>query len=635
MGRKLVPNHEEAPDSCTSDGPIDFVTNLVLEDTQQRHTRSSPTTRTEASNQRSAKLLILFQMKLQFQLTAVTTNLVLLLAIFGPVNSDLTSDSRALLEFASTVPHVRKLNWNQTNSICTSWIGITCTKDKTRVVEIHLPGIGLYGPIPGNTIGRLTALRVFSLRSNYLNGTFPSDILSIPSLQSIFLQNNNFSGDINPVSLSSRLSIIDLSFNSFSGEIPFTFKNLKRLSYNSFSGVIPDIDLPTLKIFNLSHNLLNGSIPNSLQKFPVSAFEETIVYAKKNNGETTTVIIAKAANVGKTENLKSDDFGSGVQGAEKNKLVFFEGCSFSFDLEDLLRASAEVLGKGSYGTAYKAILDEATTVVVKRLKDVGIGKKEFEQQMEIVNKLGRHPNVVPLLAYYFSKDEKLLVYEYMPAGSLSSALHGNRGTGRTALDWDSRLNISLGAARGLAHIHSENGAKYTHGNIKSSNILLNSNLDGCVSDFGLSPMMSFLPIKYRVPGYRAPEVIETRKVNQKSDVYSFGVVLLEMLTGKSPIQYSGYNDDVVDLPRWVRSVVREEWTAEVFDAELTKGQNIEEEMVQMLQIALACVAKVADMRPSMDDVVRMIEDVRCSESGDRPSSEDNRSKDSNVATPTP
>ncbi|KAK6145718.1 hypothetical protein DH2020_022538 [Rehmannia glutinosa] len=640
-------------------------------------------------------------MKLQFQLTAVTTNLVLLLAIFAPVNSDLTSDSRALLEFASAVPHVRKLNWNQTNSICTSWIGITCTKDKTRVVEIHLPGIGLYGPIPGNTIGRLTALRVLSLRSNYLNGTFPSDILSIPSLQSIFLQNNNFSGDINPVSLSSRLSIIDLSFNSFSGEIPFTFKNLKRLSvlnlqYNSFSGVIPDFDLPTLKILNLSHNLLNGSIPNSLQKFPVSAFvgndrlcgaplsscsslsspspspipESRTIYQKKsrklslggiigiaivcacviiliflaivffclkkkNNGETTTVIIAKAANVGKTENLKSDDFGSGVQGAEKNKLVFFEGCSFSFDLEDLLRASAEVLGKGSYGTAYKAILDEATTVVVKRLKDVGIGKKEFEQQMEIVNKVGRHTNVVPLLAYYFSKDEKLLVYEYMSAGSLSSALHGSRGTGRTALDWDSRLNISLGAARGLAHIHSENGAKYTHGNIKSSNILLNSNLDGCVSDFGLSPMMSFLPIKYRVPGYRAPEVIETRKVNQKSDVYSFGVVLLEMLTGKSPIQYSGYNDDVVDLPRWVRSVVREEWTAEVFDAELTKGQNIEEEMVQMLQIALACVAKVADMRPSMDDIVRMIEDVRCSESGDRPSSEDNRSKDSNVATPTP
>lgn len=208
----------------------------------------------------------------------------------------------------------------------------------------------------------------------------------------------------------------------------------------------------------------------------------------------------------------------------------------------------------------------------------------------------------------------------------------NRGTGTTSLDWDARLNISLGAARGLAHIHSEGGAKYTHGNIKSSNVLLNASLDGCISDFGLCPITSYVPIKYRVAGYRAPEVIESRKFSQKSDVYSFGVVLLEMLTGKSPIQYSGYND-VVDLPRWVRSVVREEWTAEVFDVELIKYRNIEEEMVQMLQIALACVAKVPDMRPTMDEVVRMIEDIRRSEDGNRTSSEDNRSKDSTAPTP--
>ncbi|KZV51921.1 putative inactive receptor kinase-like [Dorcoceras hygrometricum] len=619
-------------------------------------------------------------MKLGFQTVA---NLLLLLAISAVASSDLNSDRRALLEFAASVPHARKLYWNSSNPICTSWIGITCSKDGTRVIGIHLPGVGLYGSIPEKTIGNLDALRVISLHTNFLNGNLPSDVLSILSLRSVYLQKNNFSGGI-PLYLSPRLSVIDLSSNSL-------------------SGTIPNLDLPRLRLLNLSFNSFDGPIPSALEKFPVSSFVGNshlcgpplpycsglspapapvplpkpknssspemfgrqravssrklgtgaivaIVIGgssllillllvlllrymkKKSNSGGTRVIKTKASSIAKAENLKSEDFGSGVQEAEKNKLVFFQRCSYTFDLEDLLRASAEVLGKGSYGTAYKAILDESTTVVVKRLREVGFGKKEFEQHLETLNGLGIHPNVMPLLAYYYSKDEKLLVYEYMPAGSLCAALHGHRGTGRTPLDWDTRLNIALGAARGLAHIHSEGGTRFTHANIKSSNILLTDGLEACVTDFSLGPLFPSIPTKYRVAGYRAPEVIEAQKTSQKSDVYSFGVLLLEILTGKSPIQYVGY-DEVIDLPRWVRSVVREEWTAEVFDSELLKYQNIEEEMVQLLQIALSCVAKGVDMRPSIDDVMRMIEEIRGSEGDNRPSSEDNRSKDSNVQTP--
>jgi hypothetical protein len=131
----------------------------------------------------------------------------------------------------------------------------------------------------------------------------------------------------------------------------------------------------------------------------------------------------KAISGGRAEKSKAE-YSSGIQEAERNKLFFFEGCSYNFDLEDLLRASAEVLGKGSYGTTYKAVLEDGTTVVVKRLKEVVAGKREFETQMELIGKVCQHQNTVPLRAYYYSKDEKLLVYDYVPLGSLSAALHG-------------------------------------------------------------------------------------------------------------------------------------------------------------------------------------------------------------------
>ncbi|KAM7489279.1 hypothetical protein LguiB_026763 [Lonicera macranthoides] len=217
-----------------------------------------------------------------------------------------------------------------------------------------------------------------------------------------------------------------------------------------------------------------------------------------------------------------------------------------------------MLGKGTY----KAELKDSTVLVVRRFKELGVTKQKFKQQMEIVGSI-RHENVAPLRAYYCSKDEKLMLYDYYNYGSVSAMLHS-------------------------------------------------------------------VPPDEKIPGYRALEMTNASKVSQASDVYSYGVLLLELLTGKSQVystsgdkayykenrergHLSGVGDPdshTYHLVRWVNSVIREEWTVEVFDIVLFRYLKIEVEMVELLQIAMACTERVVEQRPKMTDVVEIMEDIQ-------------------------
>lgn len=198
------------------------------------------------------------------------------------------------------------------------------------------------------------------------------------------------------------------------------------------------------------------------------------------------------------------------------------------------------------------------------------------------------------------------------------------------LDWTVRFRLMLGAARGLAWIHQEYSVSgIPHGNIKSSNILIGQNHDACIADFGLSLLLSPAHAVARLGGYMAPEQAHSKRLSQEADVYSFGVLILEVLTGRVPTQcpppltdstsQKKHNKSVgvanvdasdVGLVEWVRLVVREEWTAEVFDVELLRYKDIEEEMVSMLHVGLACVNQLPENRPSMSEVVKLIEGIR-------------------------
>ncbi|GLJ44294.1 hypothetical protein SUGI_0927010 [Cryptomeria japonica] len=586
-------------------------------------------------------------------------------------NEDLASDWQALLNLRKAVGgRLNGYGWNGNSSNVCKWKGVTCDSEP-RVVSVSLPGAELSGSIPVGILGNLTSLRKLRLRFNALRGPLPPDLSNCKNLRTLYLQGNHFSGSLPwDFSVWRGLSRLNLASNNLSGPLPDSLKSLKRLGSlllenNSFTGAIPPLDLPKLVYFNVSYNNLSGPVPDSLRKFYPDSFLGNqiscgsctkkskkhrwalilgivvgvvvvvcsimavllLISRRKKTGKAGNVPAKKAEKQSTSEidsSFTKDEYSISLQEPDRmnNKLIFLPSSNRAFSLEDLLRASAELLGRGIVGTAYKAVLETGNVVVVKRMRDTPIGPRSFAQMISALGNM-HHPNLLPLKAYYYSKDEKLLVYDYMPSGSLASLLHGTRGVRRSPLDWRSRVHLALGTAMGIEYLHKQ-GSKISHGNIKSSNILITENSDACVCDFGLAQMVSSTPIgsgsgsgsgsgagERRIGGYRAPEVSERGKVSQEADVYSFGVLLLELLTGKSATQQEG-----VDLPRWVQSVVREEWTVEVFDMDLMRLQNWpcpdEDEMLHLLQLGMSCVAHYPDQRPTMSQVVKMIQDISSS-----------------------
>ncbi|KAG6387611.1 hypothetical protein SASPL_152803 [Salvia splendens] len=558
-------------------------------------------------------------------------HLFLVLLLIPSATSDIASDRAALVALRRAVGG-RVLLWNLSSASPCSWAGVLCSPDMSSVVELRLPGMGLSGRLPPNTISNLTHLQTLSLRFNSLSGPLPPDVFSsLTSLRNLYMHNNFFTGGI-PRSLFYVKSLVrvNLGHNYFSGQISPAFNNLTRLGTlflqnNRFSGEIPELNLPALIQFDVSNNNLTGRIPaalagkpkasfvgNSLCGAPLDSCGDEKGKKKLSDGAIAGIVIASvigfflisflifclcrmAAGNGKekeVENMEAAAAAMGRKGRDKG-LVFFEKTGWNFDLEELLRASAEVLGKGTFGTSYKAVLETGIAVVVKRLRDVKMGEMELRGKMEEIGRMD-HLNLVPLRAYYFDRDEKLVVYDFLPMGSLSALLHGNKEGGRRALNWETRAAIALGAARGVSYIHSQ-GPTASHGNIKSSNIILTESYEARVSDTGLSQLGGSATPSNRVTGYRAPEVTEPHRVSQKADVYSFGVVVLELVTGK----------EGVDLPRWVRCVVKQDWTSKVLDEEVV-SENVEGDMVKMLQIGLHCTLPYPDNRPSMPEVAAHI-----------------------------
>ncbi|KEH36361.1 receptor-like kinase plant [Medicago truncatula] len=272
-------------------------------------------------------------------------------------------------------------------------------------------------------------------------------------------------------------------------------------------------------------------------------------------------------------------------------------------------AEGSVIGEGGYGIVYRGILQDGSIVAVKNLlNNKGQAEKEFKVEVEAIGKV-RHKNLVGLVGYCAEGAKRMLVYEYVDNGNLEQWLHGDVGP-VSPLTWDIRMKIAVGTAKGLAYLHEGLEPKVVHRDVKSSNILLDKKWHAKVSDFGLAKLLgsgkSYVTTRVMGTfGYVSPEYASTGMLNEGSDVYSFGILLMELVTGRSPIDYSRAPAEM-NLVDWFKGMVASRRGEELVDP-LIEIQPSPRSLKRALLVCLRCIDLDANKRPKMGQIVHMLE----------------------------
>ncbi|XP_019446455.1 PREDICTED: pollen receptor-like kinase 1 isoform X1 [Lupinus angustifolius] len=584
------------------------------------------------------------------------------------------TDSELLLKFKDKLQSNNNglSSWNESTTPCNSdhggnnWAGVICNGGK--IWGLQLENMGLNGVFDVESLKDLPFLRTLSFMNNDLNGTMP-EINKVVGLKAIYLSNNKFSGEIPDQTFEGMkwLKKIHLSNNQFSGAIPNSLTKLSRLMElkldgNKFSGYIPPFQQNTLKLFTVANNQLQGDIPATLSKIPESAFSGneglcgtplgaciTVVHYPKKPSTISTIVVAvvvglavicvigailfillrKRKSSNSSENEPSGLNKKGVKdagdeshrssrsnqsrrGENTMKLCFIKDDAERFDLHELLRASAEILGSGCFSSSYKASLVSGGKIVVKRFKQMNnVGKEEFHEHMRRIGRLN-HPNLLPLVAYYYRKEEKLLVSNYVQNGSLAVRLHGHQALGEPSLDWPTRLKIVKGIATGLEYLYKDMPSLIApHGNLKSCNVLLTQSFEPLLCDYGLVPVINQDLAQDIMVIYKSPEYLQHGRITKKTDIWCLGILILEILSGKFPSNFlqQGKGSEL-SLANWVLSVDPEDWINEVFDKDMGGTRNSDYEMVKLLKVALECCEGDVDKRLDLKEALEKIQDVK-------------------------
>ncbi|XP_057465095.1 G-type lectin S-receptor-like serine/threonine-protein kinase SD2-5 [Actinidia eriantha] len=266
------------------------------------------------------------------------------------------------------------------------------------------------------------------------------------------------------------------------------------------------------------------------------------------------------------------------------------------------------LGQGGFGSVYEGMLLDGTRVAVKKLEGIGQGRKEFRAEVSIIGNI-HHVHLVNLKGFCAEGTHRLLVYEYMGKGSLDRWIFRNKREGRM-LDWETRFNIALGTAKGLAYLHEECDVKIVHCDIKPENVLLDDNFLAKVSDFGMAKLMTreqsqVYTVVRGTRGYLAPEWLTNHAISEKSDVYSFGLVLFEIIRGRKNYN-PGESSEKAHFPSYAFKMMEERKLNEIFDPNLEIDED-DETVLSAIKVALWCIQDEMHMRPTMSKVVQMLQ----------------------------
>lgn len=514
----------------------------------------------------------------------------------------------------------------------------------TNLSEIVLMNNKFSGKVPSE-IGKLANLEKLYLSNNNFSGEIPHEVGLLKQLSTLHLEENSLTGLI-PKELGhcSRLVDLNLALNSLSGNIPNSISlmsslNSLNLSRNRLTGTVPDnLEKMKLSSVDFSENSLSGGIPFGIliiggekafvgnkelcvEQIPQTSMKTALKICDKDHGHrrgifaykylllffiavifAAVIVIHRCNKNRKEKNLQKGE----MEASQKWKQASFH--QVDIDADEVRHLDEDnLIGYGGTGKVYRVKLKKTGIVVAVKQLEKGYGVNILAAEMEILAKI-RHKNILKLYACFLKGGSNLLVFEYMPNGNLFQALHREVEDEMVTFDWKQRYKIALGSAKGICYLHHDCSPRVIHRDIKSSNILLDANYEAKIADFGVARFAEKSQIGYSVfagtHGYIAPELAYTTEITEKSDVYSFGVVLLELVSGREPIEEE--YGEAKDIVHWVMSNLNNrESVLNILDGRVASTHCVED-MIKVLKIGIKCTNTLPTLRPTMRDVVKML-----------------------------